>query len=542
MKNLSSRIKAALIAAGCTLSAVTLPIASTSAEQEVIGYVGDVNHDMQVNVSDLVLLSQHILRQTALDSGTFMNADLTHDNIVDSFDLAWLRQYLAGIREIEPIYNDTTEQPTTTTTTTPINETTTTTITTTAIPDDNSGFIPAAIENLGASLPSQGTANLVIFYVDFPDCQYSYSPSEAELQQMAFGDADPSNPMYPFESMSAFYERSSKGTMQLDGKVFRYTTKENKASYDQNKVKIAEECYDAFKDSVDFSQFDGDGDGMIDATLFTVPTAADNDNGDWWPCAGGFGDPYYTVDGKTIGHIITGNAQAESLTDYTNFVSSYLHEMGHCMGLPDYYLYSGSDYEGFHGIAGIELMDADAMSDFCSFSKLMLGWFRENQVQVYDSSAGSQTFALNNAQTDSGNCVIIPYGTLDSQYFSEYFIIEYATNTANNSGLPWWMSTDSGIRVHHVKADFQQGYWNILKYQNGSEYNNGDDNWAGIRLLRILKDTGEDNFFRTGDVIDNSVSGFGWYDSAENEAIDPGVTISIGENSGDQYTITITNK
>lgn len=63
---------------------------------------------------------------------------------------------------------------------------------------------------------------------------------------------------------------------------------------------------------MDFSQFDGNNDGVIDATLFSVPTAAGDDN--WWPCAGPIGDSAYTVDGVTIGHIITGNAQIESET------------------------------------------------------------------------------------------------------------------------------------------------------------------------------------------------------------------------------------
>ena len=83
--------------------------------------------------------------------------------------------------------------------------------------------------------------------------------------------------------------------MHLDGQVFRYTTKENRSAYDTDKNKLARECYDAFNDSVDFSQFDGNNDGVIDATLFSVPTAAGNDN--WWPCAGPIGDSAYTVDG-----------------------------------------------------------------------------------------------------------------------------------------------------------------------------------------------------------------------------------------------------
>lgn len=541
-----AKIKAAFVAAVCTFSAL-IPLSNAYAEQTLMGYIGDVNQDMEVNVADVVRLYQHIVDDTPLEANTYLNADVNKDSLVDCFDLIGLRQCIAGIKEPEGIYTETPETTQTTTTTTITTITTTTTTayeapietTTTVVYEEESNFISAPIDAVDASLPSQGEANLVIFYVDFPDCQYAYSPSEEELTEIAFGSEDNSDVNYPFESMSAFYSRSSKGNMNLNGKVFRYTTKENQSAYNTNKVKLAEECYDAFKDSEDFSSFDGDNDGMIDATLFTVPTAAGD--ADWWPCAGGFGDAEYRVDGMAIGHIITGNAQVESSTDYKNFNSSYLHEMGHCMGLPDYYLYYSDDYEGMHGNAGSELMDSDATTDFSSFSKLMLGWYRENQISVYDASAGSQTFTLNNAQTNSGNCVIIPYGELDDRYFSEYFIIEYSTSEANNSNPAWWQQTGNGIRIHHIKADLQEDYWwTYLKYQNGSEYTNSDDN--GIRLIRIVNDTEGDNFFYTGDIIDNTVSGFGWYDNSENESIDPGITISIGELSDDQYSITISNK
>ena len=208
------------------------------------------------------------------------------------------------------------------------------------------------------------------------------------------------------------------------------------------------------------------------------------------------------------------------------------------MGLPDYYLYWGTDSEGMHGAAGIELMDTDASSDFGAFSKLMLGWYRSDQIAVYDNTAGTQTFTLHNGQTQQGNCVVIPYGELDSQYFSEYFVIEYASDQANNSSLPWWQLSGSGVRIYHINAALQRDYWyTYLKYQNGTEYNNDG---VGIRAIRLVNDTDGDNFFHQGDVINSSVSGFGWYDSAENESIDPGITINVGALENDAYTITIT--
>ncbi|MGN0592230.1 MAG: dockerin type I domain-containing protein [Ruminococcus sp.] len=481
---------------------------TASAERVLTGYRGDVNLDGTLSVLDAVQLQKHLLNIGTIEKETACNyADLTEDGFINCLDLAYLKHCLMDPESWIGIYE---EQP-----------------------DTETPFIEAPISAVNSSLPSQGDAALVIFYIDFPDCTYSNQLSEEQIQEIAFGPADSSSEYYPFESMHAFYERSSKGSMNLTGQVFSYTAQNSISAYHENKVALAEECFEAFKDSVDFSAYDKDGDGQIDATLFTVPETASEDY--WWPCAGGFGDPEYTVDGVKVGHIITGNAEP---SDWMNFNSSYLHEMGHCMGLPDYYLYYSEDFDSMHGPAGTEMMDADAYSDFCSFSKLMLGWYRQNQIMVYDSSVGTQTFQLCDAQTDNGNCVIIPYGNLDENYFSEYFIIEYSTENANNQAVNslWWQEFDSGIRIHHIYAElYSDDWWTYLKYQNGSEFTGMND--EGIRLIRLVNDSG--SIFKTGDVINNSTPGFGWYDSNEEESIDPGVTISIGNQTDGQYTIII---
>ncbi|MGN1411048.1 MAG: dockerin type I domain-containing protein [Oscillospiraceae bacterium] len=462
--------------------------------------LGDLNSDSSISSLDILVMKKHLLDVMVInDTDTLKHADLNQDGYVNVIDLCALKNMI--------LYSNDDNN------------------------DDNNStkFITAPVSLIDGSLPSQGDANLVIFYIDFPDCTYSTKLTTEEVQEIAFASANENSINYPFESMSAFYSRSSKGAMDLKGQVFSYTAKNPIAYYNDDKVALAKECFEAFKDSTDFSSFDGDGDNQIDATLFTVPSSASDDY--WWPCAGGFGDSEYQVDGVKIGHIITGNASPE---DVNNFNSSYLHEMGHCLGLPDYYLYYTDDFDSMHGNAGTELMDADAYSDFSSFSKLMLGWYKENQVQVYNPSLGTQTFTLNNAQTDNGNCVIIPYGELDENYFSEYFIIEYSTNMGNNSVV----GADSGIRIHHIKADrYSDEWWSYLKYKNGSEFTNNDDD--GIRLIRLVNDGGD--CFKTGDIINNSTSGFGWYDDNELESINPNVTISIGELQNDAYTITITS-
>lgn len=572
MKKKSLRHRIALITASLSISICTISIPAIAGWKQ-IGYIGDLNNDMEVNIADLLLLSKYMLNRISLTSenayyiggkqysinGSYKDdsieylqtADVNQDGRIDIFDLITMRKYVIN-HSSDPVYiwsddnetsttttSSTTSATTTTTTSVSSSETTTTTTTTAPL------FIEAPVKSLYGSMPSQNDAKMVIFYVDFPDCQYKYEPSISEIEKISFGAEDTENKNYPFESMSAFYNRSSKGSMNLDGKVFRYTTSENKSAYEGDiyHVKLINEVFKAFEDSEDFTQFDGNNDGIIDATLISVPTDAGNEN--WWPAAGQYGgNSDMTVDGMSIGHVIVGNAQIESKTDYKNFIGSYLHEMGHCMGLPDYYLYNGErDFEGLHGSGGYEMMD-ETNADFSSVSKLMLGWFKKEQISIYDPATSTQTFTLSNAQKENGNCVIIPCGKLENNYYSEFLIIEYTTLDGNNSRLKkdyWWENTGTGVRVLHVEGTINDNIgWKYWKYASGDNEATNNDN--GKRFVRIIDDTDTDNLYHTGDVIDSAISGFKWYAEDGTQSIETGLKITVGEMTDDSCIITVSEK
>ena len=91
-------------------------------------------------------------------------------------------------------------------------------------PDDEGDFIPAPVWQLDGSMPSQGVAEAVVFYVDFPDCRFHYEPSEGELNAYCFGESEEEmNGNYPFITMRSFLNSASKGAIDLRGQVFRYT-------------------------------------------------------------------------------------------------------------------------------------------------------------------------------------------------------------------------------------------------------------------------------------------------------------------------------
>ncbi|MDO4863438.1 MAG: dockerin type I domain-containing protein [Ruminococcus sp.] len=546
MKRLLLKAAAAAVTAG-TVASFAAPALSASAEWQKEGYIGDLNNDGTFTVADLVILTKYVLGAEGLPETGVYNmegayfligtrdeipnlgqddiqsgadyiqlADIDRDGVVDTFDLIALRKTVIYPDSAKLLYRWYEEQ--------------------------QSDFIDAPIYDLYGSMPSQGEAKVAVFTVDFPDCRFSYKPSIDEVEQATFGAADTSSRQFPLESIAAFYERSSKGAIHLSGKAFEYTAQKSKSAYEGDifHIDIIDEVLGAFDSQIDYNDYDADKDGMIDAIMIVVPTAAGDDN--WWPTSGGYGgSSNKKLDGLSIGHVIVGNQNIGAKNDYSGYCQTYSHEMGHCMGLPDYYLYGVDDFQGLHGSGGFELMD-DAFGDFGAASKLMLGWYRSDQISVFDSSQGEQTFTLYNNETDSGNCVIIPRGTLGDKYRSEFFIIEYTSLDNNNLRIKdyWWKKTGTGVRVFHVEATENGNYWYpSWKYASGNDdetnYNNGR------RFIRLVGEGSDstDNLFRDGALINGSTSGYKWYGSDGSLSVDSGTSISVKQGENDTYIITV---
>ena len=597
-----------MLAAGMCAAAMMSGTALHAAAAPETLFYGDVDRDGRVGVTDIVLLQKHLLGLQKLGSEeAVICADINADECVDVYDLALLKRYVidrvaipvfaeetptepmteptepssestepepAATVPAEPETTETVTEATTVETTTekpettgqvtePTTEETTAGESETTEPETEpssepaeigSEFIAAPLAEMYGSLPSQGEGRMIAFVVDFPDCSYGYDPDLELIDSALFGtEDDPDDPSYPFNSVHNYYSRASKGAVDLTGAVYRYTMQYDKAYYettvkdgaivkDSFKMLMVEEILDAFEDLVDYKAFDADHDKVIDTALFIVPNAAGDDN--WWPCSGQFADMSYRADRRSVGHVIIGNKELASESDRISFVSAYAHETGHCFGLPDYYLYYSEDFIGFHGTAGVDLMDVDDCSDLDCFSKLMLGWYREPEVQVYDQSVGgAQTFTLTNAQSDGGNCLILPYGNWSGGCDTEYMILEFITEDRNNSAINTIYGFEPalivpGVRAFHVNAAIgDNGWWKYFMYENGSKETNQDD--EGIRLLRLVNDAEGGYPFTTGDVIDGTISGFHWYDANEGETVDTGYTVEIGALTDGSYTVTV---
>ena len=383
--------------------------------------------------------------------------------------------------------------------------------------------------------PAAGTLRLPVFMVSFRDVRFApLSLSRGRLQSLLFERENP-------ESLAAYAYAASYGRLALEGEVYSYTAREDRADYESEEEgfeKLAMEVLTAFDDEIDYAALDGDGNGAIDAFALTIANPSlgglfgESEAGFWWGCQATWwihGD--FRVDGVRPGRYIINDAQP-SLLERDYFVEELAHELGHCMGLTDYYVPDADyDADGLNGVAGVEMMD-EMTGDYCQFSKLMLGWLRDDQVQVYGGQP--REFLLPSAQREGG-CLIIPREADKSGFTREYFLVEY--NTAEGNMADVLSRRDEGVRVFHVDARTEINYWGerAFRNENGSLRYGDGSRW---RVLRLVNDGR--GYFKPGARVNADTPGFGWYDLLGREAVDPGVEVRFAGYAGGCARIVVT--
>ena len=399
-------------------------------------------------------------------------------------------------------------------------------------------------------LPTTGNVRALDVVVDFADAKYDTDRclSDEEISSYLFGTDN--TEFYPCESLTSYFDRASYGSLHMTGNVFHYTAKGTIASYEKTNdgyETLVREVLSGLNDTIDYTDYDSDGDGYIDALCLSVPIGGNADF--WYGCtASWWTSTLPDLDGEKLNYYVISDEQPYADTmDY--YLGTLAHEYGHCMGLPDYYKYGlKENFEATTGDAGIERMD-EAAGDFCPLSKLLLGWYLPAEVQIYhpgskktditlaDSSMqtdtpAAQTFTLTD-DTQEGSCLIIPR-TDASSYFSEYMILDYITPNGNYDG----MFSSDGLRIYHVDATLANDEY-CAPYLTADNYSPVYDSTNnGRRILRLVNDG--NGFYRDGDVIDGTATGLGWYDNNGQVTIDTGYTITVDSVSADQKKCTVT--
>jgi M6 family metalloprotease-like protein len=203
-----------------------------------------------------------------------------------------------------------------------------------------------------------------------PRLQFDPAATPGYFNDLLFNEANPN-------SMASFFREASYGRLRLLGETFgpvsvnlpltvqtRGDPPQVVIAYISNFGSLSvirsmlQQALNALDPTVDFSRFDSDGDGRIDAVLltFAADVRAKPPNGDLFldPTAGAFTVPWgifrrlnpslppfattadgVVVDAPVFVHEVEGIKKSPQ--DFASNFGTYAHELGHVFGLPDLY-------------------------------------------------------------------------------------------------------------------------------------------------------------------------------------------------------------
>lgn len=363
------------------------------------------------------------------------------------------------------------------------------------------------------TLNSVGEQKLLVLPIYFDDYDLNKVDGKngldayTNLQNAFFGKTE--NTMW--ESVASFYYKSSYGKLQITGEVAPWYKSQthNIASInaamrnglDKQTVTSAllREAVANFKaENPDkIADYDQDNDGYIDAAYLIYAFPYNNSNRDlgakniFWA--------YATFDDKS-GHSGTGPFAHNYAWSSYHFIKShqslfnhkpdshtFIHEVTHMFGIPDYYNVNLEDEN--NPLGGLDMMDY-TIGDHTGLTKLLLEWTKPlildgpGKVKLRPFSETGDLLVLNNAW--SGN-------PLD-----EYLLLEYFTPTALNEfdsrlNERFKLPNRAGLKVYHVDArtvyELKDGY--LRDYVYSDEYS-GPTNGL-FEMLAHTNSTGRSN-------------------------------------------------
>ncbi len=323
-------------------------------------------------------------------------------------------------------------------------------------------------------LPAKGNPKTIVLLVDFPSYPHSANQTSQDVANKFFGDGN--SGAKPYESIRNFYQRSSYGQLTLQGNVLGWYTAQHNPDYYESlgdgpgQEALMMEAIEHFRNQGhDFSQYDNDNNGVIDALYIKWTAPVGNWASFWWAYQWGWhSNPTYRVNGKAMGsYVWSWYAYSPTTGNYDPLVD--IHETGHLIGLPDLYDYlSGRGPEG--GVGELDMMDGN-WGDHNCFSKFLLEWLEPTTIV-----SGSYRLSLNPSGT-STDCVLIMPGAKPADPFAEFFMVQYRKRTTGND--PANYPTD-GLLIWHIDGTLDSiGY--DFKY---------DNSYAMHKLVRLMEADG----------------------------------------------------
>lgn len=321
------------------------------------------------------------------------------------------------------------------------------------------------------TLPSTGEVHMLVIpvaYSDYPDYKESFDPQR--LQDQFFAPYVPDQPMRE-QSVRAFYYQSSYGKLDLTGTVLPiYDAPQTSEHYgDAYPTAIPELIKEALSyhmaQGLDLSQYDSDGDGVLDGVILKSLRPEDRSDG-WhyvYSCGGTSTVGEYRVEAYMYSAVKKIDDGAFGIREV------YKHETGHLLGLPDHYS-RPSQSSGSHNTlpSNTEELMLSYYYYINAYYKYLLGWIDPVILTGKDAikpMALAPVEPLENPDGLPRAAVLVPHG--ENFPFGEYYVAEYRAGGFDRATSPKSFFTQNpGVVIWHCDTAVDP----LMHYTNSTSY------------------------------------------------------------------------
>ncbi|MDA3910592.1 MAG: M6 family metalloprotease domain-containing protein [Bacteroidales bacterium] len=303
------------------------------------------------------------------------------------------------------------------------------------------------VKNPG-SFPTTGNPKLLVILANFSDSSPLYTQSQLDqpMNQTNYSGKG---------CLNEYFYEASFGQLDIQITVTNWVQVGNTHDYYAPESKWGEFAFDAISAadaSLDFSQYDNDNDGTVEAIAIIHQGAgqeASYDTNDIWSHMwtleeAGYSAVQRVFDGVELNTYI---CQAEDdATGNINTIGMMAHEIGHLLGAPDFYDtdYTNPDYRGtgFWDLQADGSWNGTPMGSQPAHPNIFTKIYYYNWLEASELSS---PITINMLATDLGE---------QAYYFTttntnEYFLIENRQHTGFNSMVP-----GAGLLIYHVDQDY----------------------------------------------------------------------------------------
>lgn len=331
---------------------------------------------------------------------------------------------------------------------------------------DERRLVPLNFGRFETGFPAFGKIKGLVILVSYQDVDFKYGDYDyffRMLNEEGFSDNG------SFGSARDWFIENSSGQFLPDFDVYGpVQLPKNRAYYggnnfvgdDKNPEKMVIHAMEILDDEVDFSQYDCDGDGVIDNVFIFYAGKGEHDSNlssaVWphsWEVYGGAGIEEY-FDGLLLDRYAC-SCEYPSGYNRPDGIGTFVHEFSHVMGLPDLYAtnYSSSFTPGDWSAMDSGPYNNDGLTppNYSSFEKGALGWI--DFIPLEEGAVEIPYLA------DTDVAYVLP-----TERPEEFFFFENRQQIGNDQFIP-----GHGMLVWHV--DYKKSVWDMNTVNNKTGHN-----------------------------------------------------------------------